>query len=393
MQFGSEAKRELTRGAAGARMESTKEDELVKRTLLISLLIATAAALPASDLSFNVGMTDITDEVLIFGDFSLLGFLPVPRGVELGVEYAIPGGNLYAGGSFDYDRDEYWRDAAGAVLPFADFEAETAASRFWYAYPAWELGYRYVLIPSAGVGDGDVAAFAEYRGRYAMFYEDGLFVDLDPSQLFVTGRNDALLDHGLAAGLEVQKTVNPSPWQDHNLRRGIRGDADLYYAPSFINGFDDHVRGWAKFEIRMDLFDLAPDKELNLFSIQWDTDVYGYAASAFGGDLPTRTLLDNEIHPKGVREATYRYSDVPFTAGATTALKLRGPAILFNGLIPALELYVTGGAYGGDDQGVLAAAGAAVYLDILNEVVQLGLNFSYDFTATETDPFSIGVHF
>jgi hypothetical protein len=365
----------------------------VKRFVVICLLVGATAMLPASDLSFNVGMTAVTDEVLIFDSTSFFGFLPVPRGIEVGVDYAIPGATIYAGGSFDYDRDEYWRDAAGAVLAFEDFENDTFASRFWWGVPAWKLGYRHVLIPSAGVGDGDVAAFAEYRGRYAIFFEDGLFVDLEPSQLFTTNRNDALLDHGVAAGIEVQKTVNPSPWQDHNLRRGIRGDADVYYAPGFANSFSDYVRAQAEFEFRMDLFDLAPERLLNLFSVQWDTDLYAAAATAFGEDLTTRTLLDNEVHPKGVRQATFRYSDVPYTGGVTTALKLRGPAIFINGLIPALELYLSGAAYGGDDQGLLASAGAAVYLDIFNEAVQLGLEFSYDFTAEETDPFAIGVHF
>ena len=311
-------------------------------------------------------------------------------GVDVGVGYRgfrlLPGVETtiwtYLGGGYEWLT--YYRDPSGALLSPGSLAAGGALSGFQPVFTriegAWALGIDQGLSWNPRTRTNLVEAFVFYRGRldsnqvapgqllYASSLPDRTGVFLN-TILTGFGFNDVLGD------------------TRHKLRNGVSAELSGEWGPRFffntLDGDSDFLRLNATLRWFLPLFDLAPDRPVNLLSIYlaefasldyataFTAPVPLYIRQTFGGRYAQQPI-GLGLQVRGVDPGAY---DTNLKAVNNLELRFNLPAIVLPDMVPGAVLYWDIGYY---DQvaesgvpspppwGIVTTTGIGVTLDFLD---------------------------
>ena len=312
----------------------------------------------------------------------LLGFLPVPAGVDVEFHFPLAQGLLFslrAAGGYE-DRLILRNDLTGSpIAKPASFNAGAQTS--WFDWPNAEVDtgliYRLPGLAAAGV---KAEIFGLGRGRWEM-NSPGLLANRFPDA-------SGLLAFSLLGGIGVDAVVK----KPSRMMSGWAGEASFETAPTFLAlaGGTDFSRFSGFLKGYLPLYSSSADdlKAFSLYGAAYLTGDYAmgtkiplYVLTSFGG----RALRD------GVGDSIRGYQgwgyEATAKAEASFDLRLVGPSIFkVAGLRPIGYLFGDAGYYSGlydcpaiaDKDGLLFSAGGGIALDIL-EFAYLGLRAGYKF--------------
>ncbi len=363
----------------------------VKRFLAIALAAIASVSLAGAE-----------DDVLsleLEGVRFLYGF--IPSGVDASVTYtgiqlsdaAVTKLFLKAGGG--YEDTQLLRDPVSGD-PTRLAEDGGAGFGFNKTNFQWELA----LIQGLALrGDGNnlLEAFAFYRGRYDYYpneaYSGSIFSDVE-----------GLFGTSLLGGISFDSVVQDR----HRSKKGVFAEASAEWGPGLLNAKTDFWQLSAQVRGFISVFDIPTDGG-NLFNVYLagflgvdyadGLSVPIYVNQSFGG----RDLRDSL--GKCVRGYGWNAYDSSFKSVANAELRLVGPRILLDGIVPYLFGFVDAGFYSGfadasasyeDASGYLASCGGGVALDLVGFAqasVILGLKLIDDQVYGPQDDFFWGIKF
>jgi hypothetical protein len=240
----------------------------------------------------------------------------------------------YAGGG--YETEHYYRDANGEFMAPGSLESSDPAA-FWRIEGAWRLGIEQGFLWNERTQTNLLAAFAFYRGRY----DDNLS---GPGQLIYESSiqdKAASLSNCIQVGLLLDNVLLD---RAHKTKSGFAAEASVEWGPAgFLNtlvGGSDYARFNGTLWGFLPLWDAAPDRPLNLFSV-YLCDFYGidyitgsqvplYVRETLGG-RDQRTGLGSIV--RGVDSAAYNAN---FKTVNSLEVRANLPAIDLKTLIPGL---------------------------------------------------------
>lgn len=288
----------------------------------------------------------------------------VPSGLDLSLTYGdlgvLEGGDAFlylkAGGGYENAslvRDPLTGDPSSLVggyeYDMLDFQ--------------WELAFVQGLSRRDD-GDNLLEVFLFYRGRYDDYLNElSTVVFPDAGTLFGTS---------VMAGVSYDSRV----LDRHRSRSGVYAEATAEWGPGFLNAVTDFWRVSAQARGFLPVYDTPTDGG-NLFNVYLagfaGIDYAGgdqvpiYVNQSFGGrDL--RDSLGNVVRGYG-----WNKYDTSLKAVANAEVRLVGPAIVLDSVVPYLFAFGDVGYYAGfpdatvkaDASGVLASVGGGVALDLV----------------------------
>ncbi len=291
----------------------------------------------------------------------------IPTGADLtlsyeGLDFGLGGDTVLffkAGGG--YQDKLIMRDALGQ--PFYSEDKYNSPNFQWEAALLQGLALR-------DDGDNLVELFGFYRGRFDLYQNDA------PIALFEDA--EGLFGSSLMAGISFDSVVT----NRHRAKNGVYAELAGEWGPGFINARSDFWRISAQARSFLTLVDL-PREGGNLFNMYGalfggidyadGASVPIYVNQSFGGrDL--RDSLGESV--RGYERNSY---DSSFKAVANAELRLVGPALGLEAIVPVLYAFVDGGYYRGfteaagyaEEAGFLASAGGGLAFDLFG-FAQLG---------------------
>jgi hypothetical protein len=330
---------------------------------------------------------------LVAGDLPLaFDVSPYFWGADLGVGYTgfelLEGRDttvwLWAGGG--WEKKPFYRTADGTMVgDYLDLttgglvEAPALATPkedpfYQRAEAKWQLGIVQGLVAAPEDRPDLVVGFLYYRGRYDAHLQQGALIADTP--LYDFHDQDGIFQNSLFAGAAYQGVVR----NVHTVKSGIEAEASAEWGPSFlfntVKGEADFLRLNATARGFLPLYDAAPDRDRNLFSIyagdfvsvDWVTgDVVPLnVRQSFGGQSP-RTGLGGAV--RGVDSGSL---DGFFKAVNNLEVRILGPALFRPDIVPGLVVYLDAGCFGSagspgpDAWGFVASTGAGVFVDLFN---------------------------
>ncbi|MGO9308822.1 MAG: hypothetical protein ACLQDL_07355 [Spirochaetia bacterium] len=325
-------------------------------------------------------------------------FDPILRllGADLGVGYRglslIPGQQttfwVYGGGG--YEGEHYYRDAAGNLLSPGEIgpggTLANADPTFNRTEAAWRLGIEQGFVWNPRTSTSFLEAFLFYRGRYDINQAaSGALLTL-PSPADLPDQGNSLLNT-LQAGLGYDDMLTNT----HQVRDGTSAEMTAEWGPPWlfntIQGNSDFVRFNGTFTWFLKLYDAAPQRPLNLFSVYLGEYVSAdyavglngvpvplYIRQTFGGRTQNTGLGDQV---RGVDKGAY---DTNLKAVNNLEVRVNLPAIaapdfvagIFPYAVPGLLAYFDCGAYdqvgepgiSSPGSGLVAATGAGVFVEV-----------------------------
>lgn len=270
-------------------------------------------------------------------------------------------------------------DLASGSVSYAPDLADPASDPFFQRAEAkWQLGIVQGFVAAPEDRPDLVVGFLYYRGQYDAHFDRGLLIT---SAAFDFPDRDGIFQNSLFAGAAYQGVVR----NVHTVKSGFEAEASAEWGPSFLQsapgGDADFLRLNATARYFLPLYDAAPDRDRNLFSIyagdfvslDWIT---GHAVpinirQSFGGRSP-RTGLGGAV--RGVDSGSL---DGFFKAVNNLEVRIVGPALALWGrkdaVVPGLVAYVDAGLFGSAGSptpapawGFVASTGAGVFLDVIN---------------------------
>lgn len=321
---------------------------------------------------------------------AILGFMPVPVGVDLELHVPLNSDGLFfslrLAGGYE-DRLILRNDADGSPLAKpVSFDAGQ-----WFYWPNAEADTGLLYRPDLEGRWPGVEIFALARGRYEE-NSPGLGTAVFPDA-------SGLLALSCLAGLEVS-TVEKSP---RRQLKGYSGEISAEWAPQALGlqGGCDFFRLSANLEGYLPLFSVGEDdrKAISAYAgayatadLAWGDHIPLYVLTSFGGRY-LRNGLGSSVRgfqPWGYEAAT--------KAATSLELRLVGPGLFgMANLRPMTYLFVDAGYFarlyaspGADKEGFLASAGGAVAFNIL-DFAYLGLRAGIKYP--DADPLHDAVYF
>lgn len=259
----------------------------------------------------------------------------------------------------------------------------------------WELAFIQGLSRRSD-GANETELFAFYRGRYDYYptqdEPDTVFTDIH-----------GLLGTSVMGGVSYDSTVQSR----HRSKQGVYAEATAEWAPGFVNQTADFWRVSAQARGFLPVFDVPTDGG-NLFNIYLagfsgvdyaaGASVPIYVNQSFGGRDLRGSLGDT------VRGYGWNAYDAALKAVANAEVRLVGPAIVIEGIVPYLFGFADGGYYAGfsdsatkaDSAGILASSGGGIAVDLVGFAqisVIAGFKLVDDQLYGDLDPFFWGLKF
>ncbi len=366
----------------------------VRAALVAALFVAvTAASLAAGELPLAF---DVSPRIL---------------GADLGVGYTglelLEGRGttiwLWAGGG--WESMPFFRASDGTMLAeyldlgtgvindmSATFPIPDADSHYQRAEAKWQLGIVQGFVAAPEDRPDLVVGFLYYRGRWDAHLEQGALPADTPTYGFPD--QSGIFQNSLFAGAAYQGVVK----NDHTVKSGIEAEASVEWGPSFLvsapGGDADFLRLNATARFFLPLYDAAPDRDRNLFSVyagdfvavDWATGgaVPLNIRQSFGGQSP-RTGLGGAV--RGVDSGSL---DGYFKAVNNLEVRVLGPALFLPDIVPGLVAYLDAGCFGSagspgpEAWGFVASTGAGVFVDLFG-FAQLTLYVHYRLVGVNAD--------
>jgi hypothetical protein len=311
-------------------------------------------------------------------------------GADLGVGYRgarlLPGVDTtiwtYLGGGYEWLT--YYRDPSGELVSPGSLGAGGALSGYQPVFGriegAWAFGIDQGLAWNPRTGTNLVEAFLFYRGR------------LDSNQI---AQGELLYASSLPdrAGVFLNTILSGFGFNDvlndnrHKVRSGLSAELSAEWGPRFffntLVGDSDFLRLNATLRWFLPLFDLAPDRPVNLlsvylgefasldYSVAFGAPVPLYIRQTFGGRYAQQPI-GLGLQVRGVDPGAY---DTNLKAVNNLELRFNLPAIVLPDMVPGAVLYWDIGCY---DQvgesgvlsppawGIVTTTGIGVTLDFLD---------------------------
>jgi hypothetical protein len=311
-------------------------------------------------------------------------------GADLGVGYRgirlVPGVDTtiwtYLGGGYEWLT--YYRDPSGVPASPGALAAGGALSGLQPAFAriesAWALGIDQGLAWNPRIGTNLVEAFLFYRGR------------VDSNQvvsgqlLYASSLPDrtGVFLNTVLSGFGINNVLNDTR---HKVRSGASAELSAEWGPRFffntLVGSSDFLRLNATLRWFFPVFDLAPDRPVNLLSVYlgelasvdyatgFGAPVPLYIRQTFGGRYPQQPV-GLGLQVRGVDPGAY---DTNLKAVNNLELRLNLPAIVLPDMVPGAVLYWDIGCY---DQvgeagvpspppwGIVTTTGVGLTLDFLD---------------------------
>jgi hypothetical protein len=214
-------------------------------------------------------------------------------------------------------------------------------------------------------------------GFHRLFYEQRLpnggymfFDDIDLAE------EEWQLHYSFLLGLSWSSVNRSHP---HRLLKGLYAEASFEWGPRIeaypFLGRSDYFRLNASAAVYFPLFDLQPERELNILSGY--LALYAAADWAFGGYIPLDILRSiGGRNPRiGLGNTIRGYElgrfDAPVKTAASAELRINLPALGLNEILPGLIVHLDGGFYHYPDEnvsGFISSFGAGAYLSLFDFV-------------------------
>ena len=294
----------------------------------------------------------------------------IPGGLDLSVTYrgldlGMPGGTelyLKAGGGYE-DKFLLRNPLTGDPVP------DAALFEFKSVNFQWELAFIQGLAARPD-GKNLLEAFVFYRGRYDKHLNDAstaAFPDIR-----------GMLGTAFMLGASYD-SVETSP---HRAKRGILAEASAELGPAFLNAIADYWRVSGRASGYLPLFDLPTEGNnlLNVYAAGLVAADYAgggvtpmHVNVSFGGRWQRDSLGDCV---RGFPTASF---DSSFKLVGNAELRVVGPALFIESIVPVLFGFVDAGWYAGfagstgyaEASGALASAGGGLAIDLFG-FAQLG---------------------
>ncbi len=277
-----------------------------------------------------------------------------------------------------------------------------------------DLGIRQGILWNPDQERNLLEAFLFYRLRYDHNFQTqdgnnpGFSNDINPALIFQSGYPDAeqILNNAVIVGLSLN-TEEKDPV--HKTRQGVYAEASAEWGPSFLFnsiGGADYYRFNATLEGWLTLYTSAQkDPQLNLFSV-YLADYVG-VDFAGGSSIPIFVFESYGGHYGRAANATVvhglddGYYGANFKALNNLELRITGPAIVWQDLVPALFVFLDTEYYNGfyndpanDPPGFVGSTGAGIYLNFF-ELCDFNVYFAYPFAGTKVGgaPYTISAAF
>ncbi len=325
-------------------------------------------------------------------------FDPILRliGADLGVGYRglplVPGAQttfwVYGGGG--YEGEHYYRDANGALLSPGQISGggplANADPTFNRIEAAWRLGIEQGFVWNPRTSTNLLAAFFFYRGRYDLNQAaTGALLTL-PALSLLPDRDNSLLNT-LQLGLGYDDMLTSK----HRTRNGTSAEMTAEWGPPWllntVQGESDFIRFNGTFTWFFTLYDAAPERSLNLFSVYLGEYFSADYAIGLGGNsvpLFIRQTFGGRIqYPglgsqvRGVDKAAYdtNLKAVNNLEVRANLLAIQMPAFLAGivpFVVPGVLAYFDCGFYdqvgeqgvSSPSPGFVASTGAGVYVEV-----------------------------
>jgi hypothetical protein len=296
----------------------------------------------------------------------------IPSGADLSLTYTglspYPAGDtkvrLLAGGG--YENGILLRDPANGDPWDAD------ADGLAFDTPNFQWGLAFIQgLSRRADGDNLVEIFAEYRSRYDIHSNEG-----QPDAVFADMHG--LFGNSVMGGVSYDSRERNA----HNAIRGAYAEASAEWGPGFVNASTDFWRVSGQLRGFLPVFDL-PSDDGNLFSaylagfagvdLSDGEAVPMYVNESFGG-RELRDSLGDCV--RGYPDKSY---DSSFKSVANVELRLLGPTLGLDSIVPVLYGFFDAGWYSGfsgsanysSASGMLASTGGGAAIDFAG-AVQLG---------------------
>mgnify|MGYP000857359804 CR=1 FL=1 len=330
-----------------------------KRALSIALAVSLAASMAAAPLFAE-------DGDLAFGLEGVRFFNGIiPGGIDLSLTYkglslsdaADTKLFLKAGGG--YENASLVRDPETGD----PWTSSVEGNEYYKPNFQWELAFIQGLARRDD-GNNLIEAFAYYRGRYDIYsngLSDAVFADMQ-----------GLFGTSFLGGVSYDSSV----LSRHRSKQGVYAEATAEWGPGFLNATTDFWRVSGQVRGFLPVFDMPTDGG-NMFNVYLagfagvdyadGESVPIYVNQSFGG-LGLRDSVGNCVRGYG-----WNKFDTKLKSAATAEVRLVGPAIVLDAIVPYLFGFVDGGYYSGfadsanfaDASGFLASTGGGVALDLV----------------------------
>lgn len=296
----------------------------------------------------------------------------IPSGADLSL--------TYSGFSLSPQADTLLYLLAGAGYESGSLPRDPITGDPWSSsaegntYDALDIQWAMAFIQGLSRRDDGgnlVEVFAYYRGRYDVYKND--LVD----SVFADVRG--IFDNSLMGGASYDsRTIGA-----HRSKQGLYAEATAEWGPGFVNGDTDFWRVSSQLRGFLPVYDI-PNAGGNLFNAYLagfagidyadGSSVPVYVSQSFGGRTLRGSLGDC------VRGYGWNKFDTAFKSVANVELRLLGPTIGVDFVVPLLYAFADAGWYSGfaestnhaSESGFLASCGGGAALDVA-DAIQLGV--------------------
>jgi hypothetical protein len=280
---------------------------------------------------------------------------PRVLGVDVGIGYRglalLPDADTtiwaYLGGGYEWL--DYYRVASGALIaPGGLTGAGSKSPGFTRIEGAWRLGIEQGFAWNERTNRNLVGAYAYYRGRVdSNQIQSGqlLYASTIPDRA-------GLLLNTIQVGCAYDDVLTDPR---HKSRSGISAEASAEWGPRFffnaLSGDSDYLRFNATFSWFQPLYDVAPDRPVNLLTLYLGEYFSLDYAAGFGAPVPLYIRQTfggrNQLVGLGaqVRGVDAGSLDTNLKAVNNLELRANGPALFHPDIIPGLVVFWDSGYY------------------------------------------------
>ncbi|OHD27175.1 MAG: hypothetical protein A2Y38_17525 [Spirochaetes bacterium GWB1_59_5] len=228
----------------------------------------------------------------------------------------------------------------------------------------WELAF-IQGFSRRGDGDNLLEAFAFYRGRFDRYpneaLSDAVFSDIE-----------GLFGTSIMGGVSYDSRAQ----NRHRSKQGVYAEASVEWGPGFLNEKSDFWRISSQIRGFQPVFDV-PTEGGNLFNVY----LAGFAGVDFAGGESVPIYVNQSFGGRSLRDSLgntvrgygWNKYDAAFKSVVNAELRLVGPAIVIDSIVPYLFGFADAGYYAGfadsanfsDASGFLASTGGGLALDLV----------------------------